>query len=298
MVLSLFQTSQPIRCESSQTVHHVLAFFMNLQDQVGKGLSLPTQISSPYSQQSQGTVERLHKTLYGQLRAMKLGLAAHLGIRPVSTEAPLMPWIIQYAVFTTNRYLVRQDGKTSYERVFNKADSGLFVHFQSHSIPPPPPKIFTRGSASEALLFVVGQMCHHHRGSFSSDSQYLHCRSLDERAAFNSVGFSKITLPPHGCEPDYQEPQKDRIVLQELLRSLITQQKSKMLSKDFSPMTQAAVESLAIINFIQEFNSAILSSEVSIVIQTDSSAGKSMASRLGTSRCSKHIELKHLLDSR
>ena len=37
-------------------------------------------------------------------------------------------------------------------------------------------------------------------------------------------------------------------------------------------MTQAALESLAIKNFIQAFSSAILSSSVSIVIQTDSSA--------------------------
>ena len=59
-------------------------------------------------------------------------------------------------------------------------------------------------------------------------------------------------------------------------------------------MTQAAVESLAIKNFIQEFSSAILSAEISIVIQTDSSAGKSMASRLGMSRRSKHVELKYL----
>ena len=55
---------------------------MKLQDQVGKDLSLPTQISPPYSHQSQGTVERFHKTLYGQVRAIKLGLAAHLGIHP------------------------------------------------------------------------------------------------------------------------------------------------------------------------------------------------------------------------
>ena len=59
-------------------------------------------------------------------------------------------------------------------------------------------------------------------------------------------------------------------------------------------MTQAAVESLAIKNFIQEFSSPILSSSVSIVIQTDSSAEKTMASRLGISRRSKHIELKYL----
>ena len=50
-------------------------------------------------------------------------------------------------------------------------------------------------------------------------------------------------------------------------------------------VTQSAV-SLAIKNFIQEFSSAILSSSVSIVTQTDSSRRKSMASRLGISSSS------------
>ena len=63
---------------------------------------------------------------------------------------------------------------------------------------------------------------------------------------------------------------------------------------EFYAMTQAAVESLASKNFVQEFSSAILSSSVSIVTQTDSSAGKSIASRLGISRRAKHIELKYL----
>ena len=42
------------------------------------------------------------------------------------------------------------------------------------------------------------------------------------------------------------------------------------------------------------FSSGILSSTISIVVQADSSAGKSMASRLGISRRSKHIGLKYL----
>ena len=75
--------------------------------------SLPTQISLPYSHQSQGTVEKFHKTLYGQVRVIKLGLAAHLGIHPDSTAALFMPWIVAHAVFTINRYLIRQYGKTS-----------------------------------------------------------------------------------------------------------------------------------------------------------------------------------------
>ena len=59
-------------------------------------------------------------------------------------------------------------------------------------------------------------------------------------------------------------------------------------------MTQAAVDSLAIKHFIKELKSAILSREVKITLKTDSSAGKTMASRLGISRKSKHIELRHL----
>ena len=102
---------------------------MKLQDQVGKYLSLPTQISPPCSHQGQGTVERFHKTLYGQVRAIKLGLAAHLGIHPDSTADQLVPWIVQHAVFTINRHLICQDGKTSYERVLNKVHSDPLVHF-------------------------------------------------------------------------------------------------------------------------------------------------------------------------
>ena len=56
---------------------------------------------------------------------------------------------------------------------------------------------------------------------------------LIKEQQLKSVEFSKIILPPHECEPDYQEPQEDRIALQELLRSLIMQQKSKMQNKDF-----------------------------------------------------------------
>ena len=51
-------------------------------------------------------------------------------------------------------------------------------------------------------------------------------------------------------------------------------------------MTQATIDSLAIKHFIKELKSEIL--------KTDSSAGKTMASRLGISRKSNHIELRHL----
>ena len=66
------------------------------------------------------------------------------------------------------------------------------------------------------------------------------------------------------------------------------------ISVTFHAMTQASVDSLAIKHFIKELKSETLSRDVKITFKTDSSAGKMMASRLGISKRSKHIELKHL----
>ena len=100
-----------------------------LQEQVGQDMSLPTQISPPYSHQSQGTVGRFHKTLYGQVRAIRIGLADHLNIDADHLDAEFMPWIIQHATFQINWYLVRSDGKTSFEKVFKKPQRSPIVHF-------------------------------------------------------------------------------------------------------------------------------------------------------------------------
>ena len=106
----------------------VIQDFLALQEQVGHEMSLPTQISPPYSHQSQGTVERFHKTLYGQVRAIRIGLADHLNIDADHLDAAFMPWIIQHVTFQINRYLVRSDGKTSFEKVFKKPQRSPIVH--------------------------------------------------------------------------------------------------------------------------------------------------------------------------
>ena len=165
---------------------------MKLQDQVDKDLSLPTQISPPYSHQSQGTFERFHKTLYGQARAIKLGLAAHLGIHPDSVAACFMPWIIQDAVFTIIQNLICQDGKTSYERAFNKAHSGLLVYFRERVLvhvqaTPPSQKLHLRAQPQKhySLLIVVGEMRYH------GNALSLECTSW-----LTKVRFSKHEQSP------------------------------------------------------------------------------------------------------
>ena len=73
------------------------------------------------------------------------------------------------------------------------------------------------------------------------EGQILKARTvtrLIREQEFNSAELNKILLPPHDSEPRYQEPQEDRLGLQELLRSFIMQQKSKMQNKDFKPLDQ------------------------------------------------------------
>ena len=79
------------------------------QEQVARDCSLPTQVSPPCSHQSQGTIERFRKTLYGEVRAISIGLADHLGIRSDQVEGSFMRWITQHAAYQINRYLVRSD---------------------------------------------------------------------------------------------------------------------------------------------------------------------------------------------
>ena len=73
------------------------------------------------------------------------------------------------------------------------------------------------------------------------EGQVLKARTvtrLVKNQQFNAVEFNKIVLPPHESEPHYQEPQEDRIALQELLRSFIMQQQPKMKIQDFKPSDQ------------------------------------------------------------
>ena len=157
-----------------------------------------------------------------------------------------MPWIISHAVFTINRYLIRQDGKTSYERVFNKAHSGPLVHFGErglahHQATPPAQKLHLRAQPQKHCSLWLGKCVITGMHIVAHEGQVLKARTvtrLVQDQQFNAVEFNKIILPPHESEPHYQEPQEDRIALQELLRSFIMQQQSKMKIRDFKPSDQ------------------------------------------------------------
>eukprot|EP00971_Amphidinium_carterae_P018560 366229-Amphidinium_carterae.1 len=59
-------------------------------------------------------------------------------------------------------------------------------------------------------------------------------------------------------------------------------------------MGQATIEAQHIKQVIQEMTIPKLSRNISMSINTDSSAGKAVASRLGLNKKTKHVQLKYL----
>eukprot|EP00971_Amphidinium_carterae_P205625 4080423-Amphidinium_carterae.1 len=67
--------------------------------------------------QSQGAIERFHKTLFAQVRAIRFDMVDRYQLgQPDNVPEKLLPWILQHACFTINRYLVHSDGLTNYQR--------------------------------------------------------------------------------------------------------------------------------------------------------------------------------------
>ena len=160
-----------------------------------------TQISPPYSHQSQGTVERFHKTLNGQVRAIRIGLADQLGLHSDHFEGSLLLWIVQHAVFQTNRYLVRSDRRASFEKMFKKTlrSHELLV---SESVFSLTFRLSTRlkNCRSDQPLKSMRALdrqrrCHRHAHRQPhrwSDPQDSHRHSLGSRKSFQYWGIQEV----------------------------------------------------------------------------------------------------------
>ena len=77
--------------------------------------SMTVRHSPSYSSNSQGSVERLHRTLLGQIRVVKAQVESNYSMT-MSTKHCLLPWIVRHAARTVNRYVIHSDGHTSFER--------------------------------------------------------------------------------------------------------------------------------------------------------------------------------------
>ena len=73
----------------------------------------------PYSSNSQGSFERLHRTLLGQVRVVKAQVESNYSMT-MFTKQCLLPWIVRHAACTVNRYVIHSDGHTRFERSWGR----------------------------------------------------------------------------------------------------------------------------------------------------------------------------------
>ena len=127
---------------------------LRLQEQVGREVSLPTQVSSPYGHQSR-------ETWSGQVRAIRIGSADHLGIRSDQVDRLLLPWIVQHAACQINRYLITEPRTRSSSMSLNKITHCSFRRARpcSHSVSTTGTRI--ADTSPQHHSFFVRQGCRH-----------------------------------------------------------------------------------------------------------------------------------------
>ena len=96
---------------------HLIALLNATAAKLGNNITVPQ--SPAYSSQSQGSVERFHRTLMGQVRTLKAQLETNYGIS-ITSQHPIIPWLVRHAVYLLNRYATHADGNTSFYRRWNK----------------------------------------------------------------------------------------------------------------------------------------------------------------------------------
>ena len=83
------------------------------------GNNIKVRQSPAYSSQSQGSVERCHRTIVGQVRTLKAQLEANHDIS-ITSQHPVTPWLVRHGVYLLNRYATHAHGNTSSYRRWNK----------------------------------------------------------------------------------------------------------------------------------------------------------------------------------
>ena len=69
-----------------------------------------------YSSPSMGPVENMNKELWGLVRCFRIHLRVKAKME-VTTESPLLPWLVRHCEWILSRYAVRADGRTGYSRL-------------------------------------------------------------------------------------------------------------------------------------------------------------------------------------
>ena len=67
--------------------------------------NMAVRFSPAYSSQSNGIVERYHRTLTGQIRTLRELVQQNYNIQ-IPTDHPLMAWAVRHSAYLINRFLI------------------------------------------------------------------------------------------------------------------------------------------------------------------------------------------------
>ena len=108
----IYEIGRPNSILQSDNEPYLKALLQSVANKIG---SISVRHSPAYSSQSQGSIERLHRTLFGQVRILKEQIRQCYNIS-ITMKHPITPWVIKHSAFLINTYLIHSDGHTSYFR--------------------------------------------------------------------------------------------------------------------------------------------------------------------------------------
>ena len=90
--------------------------------------NMTVRFSPAYSSQSNGNVERYHRTLTGQIRTLREQVQQNYNLQ-IPTDHPLMAWSVRRSAYLINRFLIRADGYTSYQARWGRTHNAALFEF-------------------------------------------------------------------------------------------------------------------------------------------------------------------------
>ena len=81
-----------------------------------------------YSSSSMGPFENINKELCGLVRCLRIFLREKAKLE-ITTESPLLPWVVSHCGWILSRYAVRADGRTGYSRPKGREDTSGIAMF-------------------------------------------------------------------------------------------------------------------------------------------------------------------------
>ena len=143
------RTQGILQSDNEDTLH---AFLQATAAEVG---SMTVRHAPSYSSNSQGSVERLHRTLLGQARVVKAQVESNYSMT-MSTKHCLLPWMVRHAAWTVNRYVIHSNGYTSFERRWGRNYERAICKFsETTTLPSTTTQETSKGRPTDAEMHLA-----------------------------------------------------------------------------------------------------------------------------------------------